>query len=254
MIGCLFALISSAFAQPQTPTFEVASIKPVAEPRAQLFSFSSSGPRVRYVAYTVVHLVMEAYGVKNYEVTFAPTVKAPAEGYYNPAFYDIDAKAKGDRALTRAEFRPMLQALLAERFKLTIHRAMKEMPVYVLVVSKDGPKFRRSSPEAVELADIGVKGRNQNIAASKKSMDELAVMIPNTFFVDRPVVNRTGLAGTYDFKLEATPEFRMNRNDPDLQNLSVFSAIQQQLGLKLEPQNSMIEVLVVDHVEKPSVN
>jgi uncharacterized protein (TIGR03435 family) len=85
-------------------------------------------------------------------------------------------------------------------------------------------------------------------------MDELVKMIPGVFFIDRPVVDRTGLAGAYDFKIEATPQSRMTGDDPDLKNISIFTAVQQQLGLKLESQKAMIEVLVVDHVEKPLAN
>jgi uncharacterized protein (TIGR03435 family) len=71
--------------------------------------------------------------------------------------------------------------------------------------------------------------------------------------VDRPVVDKTGLTGTYDIKMEATPGFTIN-NDPDLRDISVFTAVQEQLGLRLEAQKAMVEVLVVDHVEKPSEN
>jgi uncharacterized protein (TIGR03435 family) len=254
VVGCFIVLIGSASAQPQAPAFEVASVKPVEEARGRIFDYSASGPRVRYMAYALVDLVMEAYDVKRYQVTFAPTVVPPRGGHYDPAFYDIEAKAEGDRARTRAEFRPMLQQLLADRFKLTLHREMKETPVYALILGKDGPKFKESEPGAVESARGGVNGRNQDITASKMTMDKLAEMIPNVFFVDRPVVNRTGLAGAYDFKIEATPEFRMTRDNADLKNISIFTAIQQQLGLKLEQQKGMVEVLVVDHVEKPSAN
>jgi uncharacterized protein (TIGR03435 family) len=208
---------------------------------------------VRYIAYPTIQLIMEAYNVKNYQVTFAPTVKPPTGGEYGDAYYDIEAKAEGDRARTRDEFRPMLQTLLTERFKLKFHRAAKEMPVYALVVGKDGPKFKESARDAEESTHIGANGRNQNITASKKSMDELAGMIP-VFAVDRPVVNHTGLPGSYDFKIEATPESRMTGDNPDLKSISIFTALQQQLGLKLEPKRAMIEVLVVDHVEKPSAN
>ncbi len=253
LLGML--LFAPAFGQsPSPPAFEVASVKPVEGLRGRMVDFSSSGARVRYMAYDVVHLIMEAYNLKNYQVTFAPTVAPPSGGEYGAAFYDIEAKAEGDGARTRNEFRPMLLALLADRFKLKVHREMKEIPVYALVVGKDGPKFKESALDSTESAHIGVNGLNQNITASKKTMDQLAQMIPSTFFVDRPVVDRTGLAGTYDFKMEATPEFRMTRDDPDLKNISVFTAIQQQLGLKLESQNGMIEVLAVDHVEKPSAN
>lgn len=252
LFGILF-LFAPAFGQssPQ-PAFEVASVKPVEELRGQMYNFSSSGPRVRYIAYSTVHLVMEAYNVKDYEVTFAPTTAPPSGGVYGTVYYDIEAKAEGDRARTRDVFRLMLQTLLADRFKLRVHREMKEIPVYVLLVGKGAPKFKESAPDATESARIAAA--NQSITASKKSMDELANMIQNVFFMDRPVVDHTGLAGAYDFKIEATPESRTTGDGPDLKNISIFTAVQQQLGLKLESQKARVEVLVVDHVEKPSAN
>jgi uncharacterized protein (TIGR03435 family) len=254
LLGVLLVFVAAFGQSALQPAFEVASVKLVEGLRGRMYDFSSSGPRVRYIAYATTQLIMEAYDVKNYQVTFAPTVEAPAGGEYGRALYDVEAKAEGDRVRSRNEFRPMLQMLLTDRFKLKLHHASKEMPVYALVVGKDGPKFKLSPREAVESAHVGVNGRNQNLTASRKSMDELATMIPNAFSVDRPVVNRTGLPGTYDFKIEATPEFRMTTADPDLKNISIFAAVQQQLGLKLEPQKAIIEVLVIDHVEKPSAN
>jgi uncharacterized protein (TIGR03435 family) len=251
----MLLVLAPAFGQSSSqPAFEVTSVKPVEGLRGRIYDFSSSGPRVRYIAYATVQLIMEAYNVKNYQVTFAPTVKPPTGGEYGAAYYDIEANAEGDRAWTRDEFRPMLQTLLSDRFKLKFHRADKEMPVYALVVGKDGRKFKESAQDAVESVLIGVNGRNQNITASKKSMDEFTRMIPNAFFVDRPIVDRTGLPGTYDFKIEASPESHMTGDELDLKSIGIFTAIQQQLGLKLEPQKAMIEVLVIDHVEKPSAN
>lgn len=248
-------LLAPAFGQSSSPpVFEVASVKPVEELRGRTYDFSSSGPRVRYIAYATIHLIMEAYNAKNYQVTFAATAAPLSGGVYGTAYYDIEAKAEGDRARTRDEFRAMLQALLADRFKLRVHREMKEIPVYALLVGKGGLKFRESAPDATESAHIGVNRRNQSITASKMSMGELSKMIPNVFSVDRPVVDRTGLRGAYDFKIEATPESRMSGDDPDLKNISIFTAVQQQLGLKLESRKAMIEVLVVDHLEKPSPN
>jgi len=98
-----------------------------------------------------------------------------------------------------------------------------------------------------------VNGRNQYMKGSKASMEWLAEMIPNIAFVDRPIVDKTGLTGAYDIRIEATPEFRIN-NNPDPSDISIFSAVQDQLGLRLEPQKAMIEVLIVDHIEKPSEN
>lgn len=239
---------------PSPPAFEVASVKPVEGLRGRMYDFSCSGPRVRYQAYSSVNLIMEAYDLKNYQVTFAPTVAPPSGTEYATALYDIDAKAEGEGARTRNEFRPMLQSLLADRFKLKVHRAMNEIPVYALLVAKNGPKFKESAPDAIESARIGVNGRNQTITAAKMSMDQLAQLIPSVFFMERPVVDRTGLTGTYDFRIEATPESRMSGDDPDLKNISAFTAIQQQLGLRIEQQKGMVEVLVVDVIEKPSAN
>lgn len=234
------------------PSFEVASVKPVEGMRGRLYDFSSSGPRVRYLGYTVANLIMEAYNVKTYQVTFAPSVETPSGGEYGA--YDIEAKAAGDQARTRGEFRPMLEALLAERFKLQLHRAQKEMPVYLLSLEKNGPKFKESGPDAVQSARIGVNGRNQTITAFKQSTDDLARMIESVFFLERPVLDRTGLTGSYDITIEATPQSRMTGDDPDLRNISVFTALKLQLGLRLEPGKSPVEILVVDHIEKPSAN
>src|SRR5262245_38384644 len=154
---CLVCSTANGQAPSQTlpqPAFEVASVKPVEGMRGRLYDFSSSGPRVRYLGYTVANLIMEAYNVKNYQVTFAPFIDTASGGEYGA--YDIEAKAPGDQARTRSEFRPMLQVLLAERFKLQLHRAQKELPVYVLSLEKNGPKLKESGPDAVPSARIGV--------------------------------------------------------------------------------------------------
>jgi uncharacterized protein (TIGR03435 family) len=235
-------------------SFEVASIKPHPPrigPRGEGYpgcNFTSSGPRATLGACFVLDIIMEAYNLKDYQVSFAPSVQERDWQHY-----DIVAKAEGDGARTRSEFRQMLQSLLAERFRLKVHRATKEMPVYALVVGKNGPKFKESATAAVSSGHGGLNGRNQSITATKEDMDDLARVISNSFGPDRPVVNRTGLTGLYDFRIEATPEWWINDN-PQPDDLSVFTAVQDQLGLKLEPQKADIETLEVDHVEKPTEN
>ena len=147
----------------------------------------------------------------------------------------------------------MLQALLADRFRLKVHRERKEMPVYALVVGNGGPRFAESPSDAVFSGFHGVNGRNQNMTLSKASMDVVAEEISN-YGLDRPVVDQTGLTGFYYIKMEATPEYRMSRQADGERDISVFDAVQQQLGLKLKPSRALIEVLVVDHIEKPSEN
>ncbi len=249
--ACLIAVtVSSAVGQsaPAPLAFEVASVRPHDGPLSRIFDFSSSGARVTLVAYPAIGLIMEAYNFENYQVSFDTSVPLRDDIYY-----DIVAKAAGSGTPTRSEFRQMLKTLLAERFNLKVHHEMKEMPVYALVVGKNGPKFKESAPDANFFGKHGVNGRNQNVTASKYTMELLAKDIRGFFGVDRPVADKTGLTGTYDIKMEATPEFRINR-DPELGDISVFTAVQAQLGLRLEPQKAMIEILVVDRLEKPSTN
>ncbi len=205
--------------------------------------YSASGNRVTLIGYNAAALIAEAYHLKRYQMSFAPSLPD-----YEP-YYDIVANAPGPAIPTRSEFREMLQSLLADRFHLKIRRESKEMAVYALVVAKDGPKFKESAPDAVFHANHGVNGRRQNVVATKFTMENLA----DDIYVDRPVVDRTGLTGAYDIKLEATPEFRMER-DPQPDDIRIFQAVQDQLGLRLVPQKVMFEVLVVDHVEKPTQN
>jgi len=230
--------------------FEVASIRPFEGPLHSIYEFSSSGSRAFYKAYPITGLILEAYNLKGYELDFAPSQPRP-----DMTYYDILAKAEGDAPRTRSEFRQMLQTLLAERFGLRIHRETRKMDVYALVAGKNGPNFQASSLDADPMAYHGVNGRNQNIIAAKCTMEVLTNDLRSSFFVDRPIVDGTGLAGTYNIKIEATPEFRLRAGDPEPGDISIFDAVQSQLGLKLEPRKASIEILVVDHVEKkPSEN
>jgi uncharacterized protein (TIGR03435 family) len=109
----------SNFAQ-SPPAFEVASVKPYNGPRTRLLDFSSSGPRVRLLAYTIGGLIREAYNLQGYQLAFGLSVRR--EEAYDPYYYSVEAKAPGDGPRTRAEFRRMLQTLLSERFNVKVHR------------------------------------------------------------------------------------------------------------------------------------
>jgi uncharacterized protein (TIGR03435 family) len=118
----------------------------------------------------------------------------------------------------------MLQSLLADRVKLRVHREMKEMPVYALVVGKNGPKLKESAPDADPGGHTGVSGRNYVVTMPKTTMGRLVQEMSNTAFLDRPVLEKTGLTGAYDFKLTYTPENKMSRGpEPDL-DVSIFTA------------------------------
>jgi uncharacterized protein (TIGR03435 family) len=227
-------------AQVVVPAFEVASIHANPGPWHVMLGYSSSGPRLTLEAWRPFALIMEAYDLKRYQVSFTSS---------DDALYDIAAKAEGDGTPTKAEFRLMLQRLLADRFHLKFHREMRELPVYAMVIGKSGVKFQESDSEKPFRSYGGVNGRNQYMEYSQVAME----MVANGIDVDRPVIDKTGLTGKYDIRLEATPEFRIN-NNPQPEDLRVFDAIQQQLGLRLEPQKANIEVLVVDRMDKPSAN
>jgi uncharacterized protein (TIGR03435 family) len=225
-------------------SFEVASVRPHPGP-AHSINITTSGPLLRAEAEFVNGLVLYAYNLKNYQLDWAPGLK------FDESMYDIVAKAEGDGEPTKDEFRQMLQSLLADRFKLKVHREQREMPVYALVVGKNGPKFKESGPDAPLFGNHTVNGRNQTMALPKATMEQVASELP--LYAGRPVLDKTGLTGTYAIRLEATPKFRMDR-DPDAGDISVFTAVQDQLGLRLEAQKAMVEVLVIDHVEKPTDN
>lgn len=243
----IFGLVSTAAPQ----SFEVASIRPNPGPWHVLHGFTSSGPRLTLEGYTLFDLITEAYNLKTYQVELA---KAVPRNLAFGTYYNVLAKAEGNRARTKPEFRSLLQNLLKERCGLQVHRTMKEMSVYALVVGKNGPKFKESGPDANWISNHGVNGRNQNITLVKASMESLADDIQSSFGINRPVIDGTGLTGEYTIKLEATPEFVLSRGDPQPSDVTIFTAIQRQLGLKLKSQNANIEVLIVDHIDKPSAN
>jgi len=226
-------------------TFEVASIRENPGPSWPVrIGYAASGPRLTLQVWSVEELIQEAFSLKRYGLAMPPG--SPT------AFYDITAKAEGDGALTREQFKPLLQKLLTDRFRLQFHRETRELPVYAMVAGKGGPKFHESDPEKPEKFYHGVNGRNQYMDFQQATMEMVANGVMGNG-IDRPVIDKTGLTGKYDIRLEATPEFRIN-NNPQPEDLRVFEAIQQQLGLKLEPQQASIEVLVVDRIEKPSAN
>jgi uncharacterized protein (TIGR03435 family) len=226
-------------------TFDVASIRPHDGPLSRM-DITTAGPRFTAMGESVPMLIVYAYDLKSYELASNSALSAS----YN-VWYDILEEANSDATPTKAEFRQMLQGLLADRFKLVVHHEKREMPVYALVVGKDGPKFKESAPGASDLGFGGVDGRNQSITKPKATMDWLAENL--SIYADRPIVNKTGLSGTYEIKLQATPWRGISR-DPQEGDISVFDAVQVQLGLKLVKEKDMVDVLVVDHVEKPSEN
>jgi uncharacterized protein (TIGR03435 family) len=242
----------AAQAQPQPPappqSFAVAAIKEShSGERTMLFDPRRGG------AFTAANcslglLIQYAYDVMQFQISGAP-------GWVQSDRYDISAKAEGDSQVS--EIRGMLQRLLEDRFQLKYHWETKEAAAYHLVVSKAG-KLRESGPGDCPPSADGPCGTLRNSPGNTKgyklTSGELAGSL--SFFVGRPVLDKTGLTGKYDIELQWTPE-RVQLQSPapsEESSPSIFTALQEQLGLKLESAKGPMKTLVIDHVERPSEN
>ena len=155
--------------------------------------------------------------------------------------YDIVAKPQGETS--NEKILAMARDLLAERFNLTLHHESREMPVLALAVAKGGPRLQPS----VGAGGPEIRGGRGRLVARQVTMGLLAAQLAGRV-LGRVVLDRTGIAGKFDVNLEWTPD-----ENPDL-GPSIFTALQEQLGLKLEPQKGVVDILVIDHVERPSAN
>ena len=263
---------SSAAERPgTTPHFEVASIKP--NTSGSLRSNLDLQPGGRFIATNVplVGLVRIAYGEDG---PIPPDRLSFGTQGIVRKFFDIEAKAFVD--LTQNEMRVALQKLLVDRFKLMVHRETRELPMYALVLARAdgrlGPRLRRSDvdcsdpqnlpPPADDGKSCGFRAFPGK-ATGRVTMPDLArrVLI-NALDDRRPIEDQTGLLGTFDFDLEWTPALPPAPRpadvppappiDPD--GASLFTALREQLGLKLEPRKGAIDILVIDSAEAPSEN
>lgn len=259
--------IAEGLAQSQatapTRSLEVASVRKHAWQEGGHPRFTVSGSRVTVVTLDAYDLVLEAYSLKDYQLYGAASWMGGGSNLSDIVareraadFYDISAKAEGDAALTRDQARLILQGVLADRFQLRVHREMKDLPVYTLAVGKNGPKMKESAPDAKFAAGFEMRpfARMTN---RKMTMTQFAGFL--SVHAGRPVVDRTNLPGSWDFTLEWNLD-EIQQSEPggpveaNPARPSIFTAVQEQLGLKLEPSKAPVEVLVIDHAEKPSEN
>jgi len=244
-------------ARPKFDEFEVASIKK-ADP----------GATGRYIRMQTAHqflahnhalktLVAAAYDV-------SPQTISGGAAWVESERYEILAKAPSDIRPNLKEQMAMLRALLADRFKLTFHREQKEMPVYALTVAKGGSKLKESTvspdatPEGPPALAFTVNPGFLHLPARYASMDEFASLLQRSA-LERPVVDQTGLTSRYDFDLEFAIDETLfggalGKGPDDPAKPSLFAALQEQLGLKLEATRGPVSVLVIDHAERASEN
>lgn len=240
-----------AFAQ-ATPEFEVASIRPYADGERNSPLFTADGIAFRGVALTAV--IGEAYNFP-YGRIAGPNSRTP-ESLWGSLSTGYDIVAKAGRPVSKEQLRLMLQALLRDRFRLSLHLETKTAPVYKLLVSKNGPKLEESEIPGVFAMSFA---EDSYVFRNTEMMRFIGFLMGH---LDRPVVNQTGLAGSYNFKLKA-PRLLSATNPEDVPpksevrgdwvSSSLFADLRQ-IGLELAGGNGSVDYLVIDHVEKPSEN
>ena len=235
------------------PVFEVATIKP-SQPDRPGKTFLVRGRQFSTVNTTLSDIMTFAYGIHARQITGGPA-------WLESDKYDITAKPDGDGQPNEKQWKAMVQKLLADRFKLTFHRDKKELSVYAIVVGKTGPKLTPSQGDPNGLPTLFFRKLGE-LTVRNATMTDFAGTMQGAV-LDRPVVDQTEIHGRYDFTLSWTPdEFQFTsfgvRITPPADNTDappdLFTAIQQQLGLRLESTKAPAEVLVIDGVEKPSEN
>lgn len=234
-------LCAGCYGQPgaEPLAFDVASVKLAAHGHNAGPSFSdvkiASPGRLVGINASLDECIRWAYDIKEYQISGPDWLNSAAS-------YDIEAKAPANT--TPQQMRLMLQTLLRERFKLVLHRDTRLLPVYLLTVGKNGPRLENAAAGA-NRGLISYGGREGvMVVGESATMEALAHRL--SLDVERPVFDKTGIQGAFRIKLNWARE----GDGP-----SVFSAVQEQLGLKLEPSKTPIEILVVDSANRiPTAN
>lgn len=227
-LSLLLVAATTCLAQP--PRFEVASIRPNANPGHN--NIEPAPGRLTMSSVSLNTCLKYAYHVTSHQIAGPPWIDTQT--------FDIVATALG---ATGQDVRPLVQTLLADRFKLALHHETRELAGFALTVAKDGPKFRESEGDGE-----GNMNGGRILIADRTNMAKFAELLSGP--MRGPVVDQTGLKGRYDFKLDLTPFLKVGPEEASPDSVAVFRAAVGQLGLKLEPKKLPLDVLVIDHIEK----
>jgi uncharacterized protein (TIGR03435 family) len=243
----------TAMAADAPTIFEVATIKP-SSPDRQGKLFTVKGRQVLTINTSLSDLIMFAYGVHARQIAGGPA-------WMESEKFDVTGQPEAPGTPNERQLRGLVQSLLTDRFKLAIHRETRELPAYAITVRTGGPKLTKNDSNPNGLPSLFIRGLGV-LPGMNATMGDLAGVLQGTV-LDRPVVDRTGLQGRYDFMLTWTPDESQfpglgvrippPSNDPNAPP-GLFTAFQEQLGLRLESTKAPVEVLIVDRVEKPSEN
>jgi len=241
------------------PTFDVVSIK-VSKPGASGSNSDFSNEAYHATNVTLKEIIQyDAYEIPGPQILGIPPalekVTFDIQAKIDPAVY-AEMKTQGKEQFYQ-HFQQMVQQLLADRFKLAVHTETRELPVYALTIGKNGPKLQPAKdPDAGTSFSSGKRGQ---LTAKGTSAEQLAQKLSRSVSdeLGRIVIDNTGLNGRYDLTLKWTPDLGTAptiNGEPDTSAPSIFTAIQEQVGLKLEPTKGPVHVLVIDHAEMPSEN
>ena len=224
------------------PAFDVASVRP-SSPNADGATSDLQPGRFRGTNRTVEWMMRIAYGVQAAQISGGPS-------WLRSDGFDIMAKTEAPEAATtkgmEVQIRPLLRQLLEDRFQLKVHRETRSAPVFSLVPAKNSPNLTPARGGEMSMQNSAAQGK-MILEATAVSMKEIAAFLSKQ--LGRPVTDRTGLPGSFDIRLEWSPD-----PGPDSTAASIFAALQEQLGLKLETQRGTVEQIVVDSVSRPSEN
>jgi uncharacterized protein (TIGR03435 family) len=234
---CLSLTALSCFCQ--IAAFDVASIRPhlsdhSGDRRSSTnVSVSDEGIKLTATNVSLVSLIQRAHDVKEYQVA--------GPDWLRTAYFDLLATLPA--GVPREQLIPALRALLAERFKLALHREKKDLPMYALVVAKNGPKLQPTAdpngPNGTWNSKGKFTGKNETLAHFSEALSRQ---------LDRAVVDMTELTGAFDFEVAYGPEDAHSNSDDS--GPSIFAALQEKLGLKLEARKGPVELLIIDRIEK----
>ncbi len=227
------------------PSFEVAVIKP-ADPSDHNNGFHLDGHRISIENVSMTSLICFAYSIQKTQIVDAPR-------WFDEQLWDIEGVPDAEGAPNWPQYRRMLRKLLPARFGLQMHPDKRELLVYALTIDKGGPKLEKSKSDPDALSDQSGHGigAQQFMKFTNDTMTEFAQLLQ--LMADRPVIDQTNLTGRYDFTLLWTPN-EMRAADPDAAAPGLFTAVREQLGLKLEAARIPTDVLVIDAATQPTQN
>lgn len=232
--------------------FEVITVKP-SDPNRPGKLFTIRGRHLMTINTTMNDMVTFAYGLHVKQIIGAPD-------WFATEKFDLDGVPEAEGRPNTKQMKELIQSALTDRFKLTFHHDQKELSVYALTVAKGGPKMTETIHQPNDPKNFLFRGLGQLMVTNSTMKDFCDGM--QSAVMDRPVVDHTGLTARYDFELKWTPDDSQfavfgprptPKDDPNAPP-SLYTALPEQLGLKLEPTKAMADVFVIDHVEKPAAN